>query len=247
MGAKYLKIKEYPSGFTEVIKIQKNEKEELVVKESKKGKVVKYSLYAAIIVAFVVGILVANYFNTQANERVTLEQKNTVDNLKSENQRLTEEKESALALVSAEKGTLAAENANLETENAALTADIALLDGLLSSLSGEKKETASEPYYKYDMTWQKYILTKPGQAPTTQVSIENTGTSSKTYSLDVQLRSSYKDALTKTPADGSLTLEAGSSGNINLKFEPEKEGYAIYGLYINGRHSGDIIVLVRAD
>ncbi|MBU1974792.1 MAG: hypothetical protein KKG59_00135 [Nanoarchaeota archaeon] len=224
------------------------EEQEVKTKERKpilKGNMKLYLSLGVILIAFVAGMLLSNYMKQGTIDQLNQNHKNVLETLQLEKEQLKADKETSVTLVSSEKGTLVAENEKLVLENANLETEITMFDGLLDSLTEESKEIQNEPYYSYKLTWQRYILAQPKDKLTTTVAIENTGSKEKKFNLEVRLRSSYKDALTTTPSDGSLTLEKGSSGNINLVFTPLKEGYAIYGLYINGRHEGDIVVFVR--
>ncbi|MFH1650050.1 MAG: hypothetical protein ABIA93_05870 [Candidatus Woesearchaeota archaeon] len=202
------------------------------------GKVKTYTVVGVILIAFIAGLLVSNYMKQGTIEQLNQGNKNTLGVL-------TAEKDSAVALANSEKQTLTAENQKLSLETQDLKAEVGIFDGLLDSLNKESKETKSQPYYSYEVTWQKYILAQPGEKFTTSVVIKNIGTAEMKFDLDIRQRSTFLDAITATPADGSLTLARGSSGNINLEFNPKKEGYALYSLYINNHHEGDMIVFVR--
>jgi len=198
---------------------------------------INYLLIAAFAVTFILGMIVANSLNNATLLKVT-------DSFSTDKGKLAAEKDAALELYQALETANSEQKIEYTTNLAALENDVKFYEEMLGTLAIQGKSERLEIMQYYKVNWDKYLLVKSGEEAVSEVSIENIATSERTFDLEVRIQSKYNNPILKVPADGSLTLRKGSSGNINLKFDAREPGYAIYELHINDHHAGDILVFV---
>jgi hypothetical protein len=232
-----------------VVKIAKETpKEDIAKSNAKKSWLEEHKLYvigAIFCVAFVLGMFSMNYLNSILITRLNAGNTNTLATLQGDKAVLERDLSTLQTRYDADFAKWTGEKEQLDAQIIALERSSGSFLGMLDALDRIEKETREEPLQHYKITWKRYIVAEKGVPITTDITIENLITLRKTFSLEVNLKNVYNSALSKNPASGSLTLDRGSSGIINLKFEPVREGYGVYELLVNGHHAGDIIVFVR--
>lgn len=201
----------------------------------------KYMIFAGLFLAFILGIILTNFFNNMIVGNLSSENTNIVNSLQQEKETLRIEKENAV--LNYDKAV--AEKTELMDEKAVLEQDVEHLDMYLVKLSNEANAERKDPLRYYKAIWEKFLLVKVGETIETDVTIENIGVTDRDYELEVLLLSRYNNPTEGSPTAGTLTLNKGGSGKIKLKFTPKEEGYARYGLYINNDYIGDMIVFAR--
>lgn len=203
-----------------------------------KNSIYRYRIPIALIVIFVIAAIITNTINASISgamlSSVSSECQENVEKLEAENKNLN-------SILSTEKQVLVNDNDKLKLEKANLEDDARIYSSILNGLDQEKFE-ARHTQFDFKATWDKYILSEPGQEFIWSAEIMNTGSTKRTYSLDLRLKSNDDKLFDKEPVAGSLTLAPGSSGELNVKLKPKDEGYVIFGLYVNNNYVGDFIV-----
>jgi hypothetical protein len=190
---------------------------------SLKDKLYRYRIPALVVVTVVATALFMNAINSSISG-------NVVSGVRSEFQDLI-----------VEKSRLESQNRNLEKSLADLQVEKDLLSGIVNQLNKEKIESLETPY-GFEAVWDKYVISSPKQKFTWFINIINNGYSIRTFSLELKLKSIYNDVFYTNPSTGSLTLQPGNSGTLNVELVPENQGYAIFQIYVNGDYVGDLVV-----
>ncbi len=211
-----------------------------------KVRLSRYAIPAVVVLLLAIAILGTNAVDTSLSgamiASVSSECQEKVDNLEAENSILQETLSADKQALLIEKNNLQLENVKLKNMAERLEGDVNLYHGILGNLEGEDLESITTPF-GFKITWDKYIIAKPDQESVWHADIENMGSLTKSFTLDLRLKSAYNHAFEKEPAViGSLTLKSRNSGTLNVKLTPDNEGYGIFGIYMNNNYVGDLLV-----
>ena len=213
---------------------------------SSSGGLSKYAVPAVVILLFMIAVLATNAVDTSISgamiAAVSSDCQEKVSTLEAENADLKEVTSTEKQALLIEKNNLELENIRLKNMAEKLGDKVDLYSGIIGSIETEDLQTVTTPF-GFKATWDKYVVAKPGQDTIWYAELENTGPSVRSLTLDLKMKSAYKDAFEKEPSViGSLTLKSYNSGSLNVKLTPDNEGYAIFGIYVNGNYLGDLIV-----
>jgi hypothetical protein len=211
-----------------------------------KERFYRYAVPAVVVLLLAIAILGTNAVDTSISgaiiSQVSSECRDEVNALEVENSQLKDTLSTEKQALIIEKNNLELENVKLRNMAEKLEDQVDLYSDILSSLDGEDLDTVTTPF-GFKITWDKYVIAKPGQDTFWSAEIENTGPTVRGFTLDLKMKSAHNDAFEKEPAViGSLTLKAHNSGSLNVKLTPEDEGYGIFGIYVNNNYVGDLLV-----
>jgi len=214
--------------------------------ETKKQRFYKYLIPVAVFLLLAIAVVSTNVIDKNitgamiASASVSCEEK--IAKMQNESEALGNACMTERQMLLIEKNDLETENIRLKSRYNKLEGDISIYKGIVNGLGAEKMKSVATPY-GFRITWDRYVIAKPGQEFTWIAEIENVGPLARTFTLDLKIESAYKDAFKKEPAViGSLTLKPYNSGALNVKLTPDSEGYAIFGIYVSNNYVGDLVV-----
>ncbi len=214
--------------------------------EEEKTPLSRYMVPAVVVLLLAIAVLTTNALDTSISgamlASVSTECDQQISDLEAENTMLKDTLSIEKQALLVEKNDLQLENIKLKNMAEKLDDQVSLYSGIIRNLNAEDKETVTTPY-GFKITWSKYLIAKPNEESLWDAEIDNTGPSTRTFTLDLKLESAYQRSFEKEPAViGSLTLKSYNSGTLNVKLTPDNEGYAIFGVYVNNNYVGDLIV-----
>jgi len=194
----------------------------------------KYFFITMIVVALVVGIIATNAINNKVIDKLSSENRQTIDSLQEEKETLRTERDEAEVLYE-----------KVLAQKRELEAELEQVEGIFQSFDEQGEETRREVKHYYEAKWDKYIFMRPNETITTSLSIENMVTNEQTYDIKVMKTYTYNKAVLDTYEQTTLTLSRDGIGGPDIKFESRAEGYAIYGVSVNDHYVGDIVIFVK--
>lgn len=215
-------------------------------KKSEKQGLYRYAIPVVVILLFAIAVLGTNAVDNSISGAMiaSLEDdcQDQISDLEEENSNLKETLSADKQALIIEKNGLELENVKLKNRAEKLENEVDLYSGILSNLNKEDDQSLTTPY-GFKITWDRYFIARTNEESVWVAEIDNIGPSTRSFTLDLKLKSSYNDAFEKEPAViGSLTLKSYNSGMLNVKLTPDDEGYAIFGIYVNNNYVGELIV-----
>jgi hypothetical protein len=206
----------------------------------------RYAVPVVVVLLFAIAVLGTNAIDNSISGSMIAsiedECQDKVTALEEENSNLRETLSADKQALIIEKNDLELENVKLKNRAEKLENEVDLYSGILSNLNNEDEQTLTTPY-GFKITWDRYFIARTDEESIWSAEIDNTGPSTRSFTLDLKLKSAYNDAFEREPAViGSLTLKSYNSGMLNVKLTPDDEGYAIFGIYVNNNYVGELIV-----
>lgn len=223
-----------------------NDEEELGSGKDIKQGLYRYALPVLVVLLLVVVVLGTNAIDSSISGAMiaSLEGdcQDRISALEEENSNLKGTLSADKQALIIQKNDLELENVKLKSRADKLESEVGLYSGIISNLNQEEDQALTTPY-GFKITWDRYFIARAGEETVWVAEIDNTGPTSRTFTLDLKLKSSFNDAFEKEPAVvGSLTLKSYNSGMLNVKLTPDDDGYAIFGIYVNNNYVGELIV-----